>query len=114
MDVYLEDADVKTFVSGVAAMIRPLIAKNNNQFALVEDGEAGNMRVDVTKTRQSLLNLLSNASKFTSKGEVRLEVARRQESGRDWLIFRVSDTGIGMTPEQMGKLFAAFTQADAS
>jgi signal transduction histidine kinase/DNA-binding response OmpR family regulator len=114
MEVYLEDADAKTFVSGVAAMIRPLIAKNNNRFVLVEDGDAGQMRVDVTKTRQSLLNLLSNASKFTKEGEVKLQVARRREGARDWLIFRVSDTGIGMTPEQMGKLFAAFTQADAS
>jgi signal transduction histidine kinase/CheY-like chemotaxis protein len=114
MELYLEEAEVQTFISGVSAMIRPLIAKNSNQFRLVEDGDAGRMRVDVTKARQSLLNLLSNASKFTSKGEVRLEVSRRNEEGRDWLIFRVSDTGIGMTPEQMGKLFGAFQQADAS
>jgi CheY-like chemotaxis protein len=72
------------------------------------------MYADLTKVRQILFNLLSNASKFTERGAVRLEVARAREGGADLLRFRVSDTGIGMTPEQMGKLFRPFTQADAS
>src|SRR6185295_10820449 len=66
------------------------------------------------KLRQSLLNLLSNASKFTSAGVIRLEVVREPGPRGDWLEFRVTDSGIGMTPEQMGRLFEAFAQADAS
>ena len=72
------------------------------------------MHADLTKVRQVLFNLVSNACKFTEKGTVTLEVAREQEDGRDGLLFRVGDTGIGMTPEQMAKLFQPFTQADAS
>ncbi len=72
------------------------------------------MRVDVTKLRQSLLNLLSNASKFTEKGEVRLTATRERTDQGDWLRFDVSDTGIGMTPAQKAKLFESFSQADAS
>jgi CheY-like chemotaxis protein len=72
------------------------------------------MREDVTKVRQVLLNLLSNAAKFTEKGAVSLEVAREQDVTGSWVVFRVRDTGIGMTPEQTGKLFQAFMQADGS
>jgi len=71
----------------------------------------GTMRSDMTKLRQSLFNLLSNASKFTESGTVTLTVERRES---DWITFSVSDTGIGMTPEQQAKLFQAFTQADVS
>jgi signal transduction histidine kinase/DNA-binding response OmpR family regulator len=114
MELYLEPATVTTFVGGVTSMIRPLVEKNHNQLVLEEGGQLGDMRVDVTKLRQSLLNLLSNASKFTSAGIVKLVVARETVDGVDWLEFRVSDSGIGMTPEQMGRLFQAFSQADAS
>ena len=72
------------------------------------------MCADVTKVRQCLFNLLSNASKFTEKGTIRLRVSREASAGRDLLCFQVSDSGIGMTPEQLGKLFQAFSQADAS
>jgi CheY-like chemotaxis protein len=72
------------------------------------------MQADRIKVRQCLLNLLSNASKFTEKGVITLAVNREAKNGSDWLVFRVSDTGIGMTPEQMAKLFRAFTQADDS
>src|SRR5689334_7871399 len=72
------------------------------------------MQADRIKVRQCLLNLLSNASKFTEKGVITLAVNREVKNGSDWLVFRVSDTGIGMTPEQMAKLFRAFTQADDS
>lgn len=72
------------------------------------------MHSDLTKIRQMLFNLLSNASKFTEKGKLRLVVTRSVENGADWLRFAVSDSGIGMTPEQMGRLFQAFSQADAS
>jgi signal transduction histidine kinase/DNA-binding response OmpR family regulator len=114
MDLYLEDSDVASFVTGVTSMIRPLIAKNHNQLVAPEGKNLGQMHVDITKLRQSLLNLLSNATKFTRDGEIRLDVVRGSEDGRDWLTFRVADSGIGMTPEQMGKLFEAFQQADVS
>ena len=72
------------------------------------------MRADMTKVRQTLFNLLSNASKFTQQGTITLKVARRTEDGQDWVSYSVADTGIGMTAEQMGRLFRPFSQADAS
>ena len=72
------------------------------------------MRADLTKVRQALFNLLSNACKFTKHGTVTLAVSAPGGGGGDWITFRVSDTGIGMTPEQMARLFQAFSQAEAS
>jgi CheY-like chemotaxis protein len=72
------------------------------------------MRADLTKVRQALFNLLSNACKFTEGGIISLAVAREASDGRDWLVFSVSDTGIGMAPEQLSRLFEAFSQADAA
>jgi CheY-like chemotaxis protein/anti-sigma regulatory factor (Ser/Thr protein kinase) len=74
----------------------------------------GAMRADLTKVRQSLFNLLSNACKFAQRGTIALDMAREAVDGVDWVTFRVSDTGIGMTPEQLAKLFQPFTQADVS
>jgi PAS domain S-box-containing protein len=110
MDLYLETFSVKKLVDDVVAIIHPLVIKNSNQFRLVEPEDMGSMRADVTKVRQSLFNLLSNACKFTEHGTVTLEMKREGAK----VLFKVSDTGIGMTPEQMDKLFEAFTQADAS
>jgi PAS domain S-box-containing protein len=124
MTVYLEDFDVPRLVGEVAATVQPLIAKNGNKLEVECPAGLGTMRADVTKVRQTLFNLLSNASKFTEKGVVRLSVARDEFGGevrsdtpmlsRATLLFRVTDTGIGMTPEQLAKLFQAFTQADSS
>ena len=72
------------------------------------------MRADLTKVRQSLFNLLSNACKFTQQGTIGLTVNRETVDGVDWVTFRVRDTGIGMTPAQMASLFQAFSQAEAS
>ena len=110
MTLYLETFEVQTLVNEVAATVQPLINKNGNQLTLEVAPESGSMRADVTKVRQTLFNLLSNASKFTDKGSITLR-ARRQ--GAD-LVFDVIDSGIGMTPEQVGRLFQAFAQADAS
>lgn len=110
MDLYLETFQVKKLVDDVISIIHPLVIKNSNQFRLVGPTDMGSMRADVTKVRQSLFNLLSNACKFTDHGTITLEVKREGAK----MLFRVSDTGIGMTPEQMNKLFEAFTQADAS
>jgi signal transduction histidine kinase len=114
MDLYLESAAVQPFLGEVASLVRPLIEKNSNTLVIAADGDLGAMHADVTKLRQSLLNLLSNASKFTEKGDVRLAAARERAQDGEWLRFDVSDTGIGLTPEQKGRLFQSFTQADAS
>jgi signal transduction histidine kinase len=72
------------------------------------------MLADQMRLRQALLNLMSNANKFTDRGTITVDVGQRQQNGRDWITLAVTDTGIGMTPEQMGKLFREFAQASSS
>ena len=110
MELYLETVAVRPLVDDVATTVQPLIAKHRNRFELLAADDLGTIRADATRVRQVLLNLLSNASKFTADGVVALAVGR--DDGH--LTFRVSDTGIGMTAEQMGRLFQAFAQAEAS
>lgn len=114
MDLYIEEFDILGLVENVADTIRPLVEKNANKLKIRCDVDLGTMRADVTKVRQSLYNLLSNASKFTENGTITLAVERSESDQGEWVVFNVSDTGIGMTPDQMGRLFQAFTQADAS
>ncbi len=115
MDLYLETFDVATAVEEVATTVRPLVETNSNQLEVNYAENVGSMRSDLTKVRQMLLNLLSNASKFTTEGVIELSVLREaDEDNGDRLVFRVSDTGIGMSSEQMDRLFEAFSQADAS
>ena len=109
-----ETFELEKFLADLAMTVRPLIDKNRNTLALETDGPPGVMHTDPTRLKQCLLNLLSNASKFTHEGTVRLHTARETAEDREWLIFEVSDSGIGMTPEEMGKLFQAFSQANAS
>jgi CheY-like chemotaxis protein/anti-sigma regulatory factor (Ser/Thr protein kinase) len=102
-------------IQEVAATIQPLLEKNGNELVVLCADRLNSMHGDLTKIRQILFNLLSNASKFTEKGKVTLTVSRDIGSdSRDWITFSVADSGIGMTPEQLGKLFKAFSQADAS
>ena len=110
MTLHLEDFEVATLVKEVVGTIQPLVAKNGNQLSVSVAPGCGTMRADLTKTRQTLLNLLSNASKFTEKGLVELAVSSDERLVR----FEVRDTGIGMTPDQLGRLFEAFVQADSS
>ncbi len=114
MELFLEDFEVAGMLDDVASTIHPLVEKNGNRLELELPPELGAMHSDLTKVRQTLLNLLSNASKFTERGVIRLKVWRDTLDGRDWLGFSVSDTGIVMTPEQMERLFNDFTQVDAS
>jgi signal transduction histidine kinase/DNA-binding response OmpR family regulator len=111
MNIYTEDIDVVKMITDVVSTIRPLLEKNGNTLDLdcLPEG-LGTFHSDLTKTRQILFNLLSNASKFTKEGIVHLSVHREGSH----LVFRVTDTGIGMTPEQMQKLFKEFSQADDS
>jgi signal transduction histidine kinase len=98
----------------VETTVQPLLEKNANTLVVHRPDALGAMRADLTKVRQTLFNLLSNACKFTKQGTIGLKVTRQAEDGVDWLTFHVSDTGIGMTPEQMARLFQAFSQAEAS
>jgi signal transduction histidine kinase/CheY-like chemotaxis protein len=111
MTLFIEEFSIPEMVSDVAATIQPLVEKNLNRLEIKAAPDLGRMRADLTKVRQTLFNLLSNASKFTENGVVTLAI-ERTAGGR--ISMRVSDTGIGMTPEQLGKLFQAFTQADES
>ncbi|HLH14188.1 MAG TPA: response regulator, partial [Solirubrobacteraceae bacterium] len=110
MELYLETFDVATVVQDVVSTIQPLVQRNANTLEVRCADDLRTMRADVTKVRQALFNLLSNASKFTERGTIRLEAARAGA----WLRFSVADTGIGMTPEQVERVFEPFTQADAS
>jgi PAS domain S-box-containing protein len=114
MDIFLETFKIAPMVKDVVATIRPLVEKNANTLHVDYADDLGGMRADLTKVRQALFNLLSNACKFTERGTITLGVFREQLDGGAWITFRVTDTGIGITPEQMGKLFQTFAQADVS
>jgi signal transduction histidine kinase len=114
MTLCLEDCDVGEMLDEVTSSAQPLVAKNRNTLAAEIADNVGRMRADVTKVRQTLFNLLSNAAKFTSDGRIVLSAAREASPDGDWLTFRVSDSGIGMTPPQLASVFEAFTQADSS
>jgi signal transduction histidine kinase len=111
MDLFLEDFEISQLVRDVEAIVRPLVDKNGNRFVVACADDPGEMHADLTKVRQALFNLLSNAAKFTEHGSITLTVGRERY---DWITFAVSDTGIGMTEEQLGRLFEAFSQAEAS
>ncbi|MCJ2021879.1 response regulator [Methylobacterium sp. E-065] len=114
METYVEEFSVESVVRDVASTVEALIDKKGNALTLDLRDDLGEARTDVTKLRQCLINLLSNAAKFTEGGRITLSVERTLREGTDWLDFRVTDTGIGMTPEQQARLFERFTQADAS
>lgn len=112
MEIYVETCDLQGLIQEVMSTIAPLIDSNGNQLEL--HSIEGEMTTDVTKLRQILINLLSNASKFTKDGKIRFDVYQETRNGQEGYCFRVKDTGIGMTPEQVQKLFEPFTQADSS
>ena len=113
MDVFIEDVEIVPLLDEVRAIIVPMAAKNSNKIEFRLADNLGMMRTDRTKLKQSLLNIFSNGSKFTQDGRLMLE-ADRFESDKPMVRFAISDTGIGMTEEQLGRLFQAFSQADAS
>jgi signal transduction histidine kinase/CheY-like chemotaxis protein/HAMP domain-containing protein len=111
MEVFIEEIDIPSLLEEVGAIIRPLVAKSGNTLELRVAPEIGSIRTDRTKVKQCLLNVLSNASKFTQNGKLTLAIER---TDRATVQMTISDTGIGMSPEQLGRLFQAFNQADAS
>jgi signal transduction histidine kinase/CheY-like chemotaxis protein len=114
MELQLETFALAPLIASVVKTIEPLAAKNANQVAVNCHGAIGVLHVDQMRLRQALLNLLSNANKFTDHGTISIDAQQREEDGRDLITISVADTGIGMTAEQMGKLFQEFSQADAS
>ncbi len=114
MDLFPESFDVETMISEVAATIQPLVQKNANKLVVEADGHLGTMAADLTKVRQSLFNLLSNAAKFTQNGTITLHVSGTEQDGREWLRFAVADTGIGISPDRLSHLFQPFSQLDDS
>jgi len=91
----------------------PLIKARGNTLGVNCEADLGSMHADSTKVRQCLLNLISNAAKFTEKGTISIEASRESAEGADFVVFRVSDTGIGITPYQMERIFEPFFQANA-
>jgi PAS domain S-box-containing protein len=116
MDLYVEEFDLGRVIADVMATAQPLAEKTGTRLEVEGLGDLGAMRSDVTRIRQVLLNLLSNACKFTAGGTVRLLVARERDAIEhdEWVRFTVADDGIGMSAEQMERLFQAFTQASVS
>jgi PAS domain S-box-containing protein len=116
MDVYLEQVFLTRLVDDVKTIVEPMVKKNGNTLVITCPPDIGSLRTDLTKLKQSLINLLSNAAKFTKQGTVTLRLTRHKDDAdsREWIKFEIIDSGIGMSLEQMSRLFQAFTQADAS
>jgi signal transduction histidine kinase len=114
MELALSSFALTPLINDAVKTIEPLAAKNTNQVAVSCDPAIGTMHADQMRLRQALLNLMSNANKFTDHGTITVDVRQGREDGRDWVSVAVTDTGIGMTPEQMGKLFQEFSQASSA
>jgi len=112
MDLYIETFDIAPMIQDVVATISPLLVNHSNLLKVFCDPALGTMSADLTKVRQNLLNLLTNANKFSQQSTISLTVMRETVEGVDWILCRVADQGIGMTQEQIKKLFQAFMQID--
>jgi len=112
IQLYVENFNLNTMIQNVISTIQPLIENKANQLEIFYQESLGEVQTDLTKLRQILLNLLSNASKFTEQGLITLKVSRQATADGDWLYMRVSDDGIGMTKEQQANLFQVFAQSE--
>jgi len=112
MDLYIDTFDIAPMVQDVVTTITPLLEKRANILKVNCDSALGTMSQDLTKVRQNLLNLLSNANKFSKQTTILLTVLRKTVSGIDWIEFHIKDQGIGMTKEQVQNLFQAFKQIE--
>src|SRR5262249_10339410 len=114
MELHLESFPLKPLIEDVAKTIEPMAAKNGNRVVVDCPPDLGSVHADQIRFRQALLNLASNAGKFTEDGSVTIAAQPQRRDGRDWVTIAVTDTGIGMSEEQMGRLFQEFSQADSS
>ncbi|HEY7925646.1 MAG TPA: response regulator, partial [Vicinamibacteria bacterium] len=114
MELFLEDFEIRGLVLDVESTIRPLVEKNRNLLEVSCPADIGLIHADLTRVRQILYNLLSNAAKFTQEGTVALQVHAVRIQGEPWIEFAVADTGIGLAPDQQRRLFQSFSQADPS
>lgn len=114
MDLHLETVALDSLIRKVESVVSPLAGKNANKLEIHVPENLGEMITDPTKLLQILLNLIGNACKFTEKGRVTLDVECESRDAMEWFIFKITDTGIGLTPEQTSKLFKEFVQADSS
>jgi GAF domain-containing protein len=114
MDLHVESFSLGPVIEEVAKTIEPMATKNGNRIVIDCRPDVGTIHADQTRVRQALLNLVSNANKFTEKGTVTIAAQPQRNDGRDWITIAVADTGIGMTPEQMSRLFQEFSQASSA
>ena len=114
IETFAEDIDVNSLLDQVVETTQPLIAKNDNQLKVERGEQLGAAHQDLTKLRQALFNLLSNAAKFTENGTITIDARRSRIEGEDWLTFAVIDTGIGIPADKIGVVFEEFAQADDS
>ena len=113
MELYLTDFELKPLINDVVSTIKPLIKRNKNQFSFSFDANIGKIHTDPTRVRQILFNLLSNAAKFTENGQISLDVKAYQDTKQNlWLLYRITDTGIGIPKDKQDQLFKAFSQID--
>ena len=114
MQLELEVISVEPLIDDIRETIEPLAMRNSNKLEIEIPGKLGMVQVDVIRLKQCLLNLLSNACKFTNAGRVIFSVTQEFMDAREWMVFQIQDTGIGLTDEQASRLFQPFTQADGS
>ena len=114
MELALTAFALAPLINDVVKTIEPLAAKNSNRVSVNCDAAIGTMHADQMRLRQALFNLMSNANKFTDRGTITIDARQRHENGCGWITLAVKDTGIGMTPDQMGKLFQEFSQASSA
>ncbi len=114
MEINLEVFDIADLVQEVVATIQPLAEKNDNDLIVTAPENLGSMNADIVRVKQMLFNLMSNACKFTQDGTVELKILREKQDNVDWIRFHISDTGIGISPFELKKLFTDFAQIDPS
>jgi signal transduction histidine kinase len=114
MDLFLETFDLRSLVDDVVTAIQPVFETNRNRLTVKARKDIGSITADPTKVRQILINLLSNATKFSEDGEILLNVRKEKRDSQEWAVFQVKDTGIGMSEKQLEYLFQPFIQGDIS
>jgi signal transduction histidine kinase len=112
--VAADSVDADALIADVVATVSPAASANGNTISVETGAALGSIETDGFKLSQCLLNLMSNAAKFTKDGQIKLRARREHEAGRDWMVFEVIDTGVGISPEAQARLFQPFVQADAT